>query len=106
MDRAEERRIWIHPQMVGDLQFASASYKSVLGLIASRWQREANVLRLDVSIPPGATATISFPPEFGRIVKESGHDLRGDDGVLSVSDGSGPLSIAVGSGSYHFTSQR
>jgi hypothetical protein len=106
LDRAVETRIWIHPQIVGDLQSVSASYKSVLGLIASRWQRQANALHFDVSIPPGATATISFPPEFGRGVKESGHNLRGDDGVLSVNDGSGPLSIVVASGNYHFVAQQ
>jgi len=106
LDRAEEKRIWIHPQIVGDLQYVSASYKSVLGLIASHWQREANTLRFDVSIPPGATATISFPPDFGRNVTESGHNLRGDDGVISVSEGSGPLSIVVASGSYHFVARR
>jgi hypothetical protein len=77
-----------------------------LGVIASRWKREANTLRFDVSIPPGATATISFPPEFGRVVKESGHNLRGDEGVISVSDGSGPLSIVVASGSYRFIARR
>jgi hypothetical protein len=106
LDRGEERRIWIHPQIVGDLHSVSASYKSVLGLIASRWQREADTLRLDVSIPPGATATISFPPEFGRSVKESGRDLRGDEGVLSMSDGNGPISIVVASGNYRFVARR
>lgn len=106
LDRSEQTRIWIHPQMVGDLQFVSASYKSVLGLIASHWEREANTLRFDVSIPPGATATILFPPEFGRKVKESGLNLRGDEGVLSVNDGSGQLSIVVASGSYHFVAQQ
>jgi len=106
LDRAEERRIWIHPQIVGALRFVSASYKSVLGSIASRWQLHDNILRLDVSIPPGATATISIPTDFGRDVKESGHNLRGDNGVLSVSDGSSPLSMVVASGSYHFVARR
>ena len=106
LNREEEKRIWIHSQVVGDLQFVSASYKSVLGLIVSRWRRDANALRLDVSIPPGTVATISFPPAFSAGVKESGHDLRGDEGVLSVNDVNGLLSIVVASGSYHFVSQR
>jgi len=106
LDRAAEKRIWIHPQIVGDLKFVTASYKSVLGMISSRWQRQANTLRLDVSIPPGATATISFPPDFGNGVKESGHDLRGVAGVLSVNEGATPLSIVVASGNYHFVVQR
>jgi hypothetical protein len=106
LERATERRIWIHPQIVGDLKSASASYSSVLGLIASSWQRQANTLRFDVSIPPGTVATISFPPEFCCSVMESGHSLRGDEGVLSVSDGSRSLSIVVASGRYHFVALR
>jgi hypothetical protein len=30
LDREQSLRIWIHPQIVGDTHFASASYKSVL----------------------------------------------------------------------------
>ena len=106
LDRERSRRIWIHPQIVGDIHFASASYKSVLGRIASNWQRDGDTLQLGVTIPPGTTATISFPQEFSRSVLESGHGLRGDDGVLSVSDTPGPTSIVVGSGIYHFVAQR
>jgi hypothetical protein len=105
-DREQSLRIWIHPQIVGDIHFASASYKSVLGNIASHWQRDGDTLQLDVTIPPGSTATISFPHEFSRNVIESGHGLRGDDGVISVSDTPGPTSIVVGSGIYHFIAQR
>jgi alpha-L-rhamnosidase len=68
LDREQSKRIWIHPQIVGDIHFASASYKSVLGNIASHWQRDGDTLQLDVTIPPGTTATVSIPHEFSRSV--------------------------------------
>ena len=106
LDREQSKRIWIHPQIVGDIHFASASYKSVLGYIASHWQREGDTLQLDVTIPPCTTATVSFPHEFSRCVFESGHSLHGDSGVFSVSDTPDPTSVVVGSGTHHFVAQR
>jgi Bacterial alpha-L-rhamnosidase C-terminal domain len=82
------------------------SLKSVLGYIASYWQRHGDTLQFGATIPPGTTTTISFPHEFSRSVIESGHSLHGDDGVLSVRDASVPTSIVVGSGTYHFVAQR
>jgi alpha-L-rhamnosidase len=78
----------------------------VLGDIDSHWQRDGDTLQLDVTIPPGSTATISFPHEFSRNVIESGHGLHGDNGVLFVRDTAGPTSIVVASGTYHFFAQR
>ena len=106
LDREQSKRIWIHPQIVGAIHFASASYKSVLGYIASHWQRDGDTLQLDVTIPPGTTATVSFPHKFSRSVSESGHSLHGDNGVLSVRDTPDPTSIVVASGTYHFVAQR
>jgi alpha-L-rhamnosidase len=106
LDRERSLRIWIHPQIVGDVHFASASYESVLGNIATHWQRDGDTLQLDVTIPPGTTATISIPQEFSRSVVESGHGPHGDNGVLSVRDTPGATSLVVGSGSYHFVAQR
>jgi hypothetical protein len=106
LDREQSKRIWIHPQIVGDIHFASASYKSVLGNIASHWRRDGDTLQLDVTIPPGTTATVSIPHEFSRSVFESGHSLLGDNGVLSVRNTDGPTSIVVASGTYHFVARR
>jgi hypothetical protein len=105
-DRAPDKRIWIHPQVAGSIRFASVSYKSVLGAIASHWQRNGNALRLDVVIPAGNTATISFPTGFDKGVTESGQSLREGKGVLSVSEQGEPLSCVVGSGHYHFDARR
>jgi alpha-L-rhamnosidase len=106
MDRQRDKRIWIHPEVVGDVASAAAEYDSVLGKISSRWQRLGDRLQLDVSVPPGATATISLPAGFRRQVLESGRELRGDSGVLSVDDDAERVSYVVGSGEYHFRGRR
>jgi len=107
LDRERDRRIWIRPQIAGDLTSAAAEYKSVLGPIRSGWKRYGDTLRLDVSIPPGATATISFPPEFtGRDILESGHIPQPSDGILSMTQFSRAISYVLGSGNYHFEMHR
>jgi hypothetical protein len=106
LSRERDRRIWIHPQVVGHVGSVQSTYHSVLGPISSRWQRQGDSLHMDVVIPAGTTATISLPPEFSRKVLESGHNLRGDEGVLSLDESRGFVSCVVGSGTYHFTAQR
>jgi hypothetical protein len=106
LSRERDRRIWIHPQVVGHVGSAQATYHSALGPISSSWRREGDSLHLDVVIPAGATATISLPREFGRNVLESDRDLHGDDGVLSLDESAGLVSCVVGSGTYEFTAQR
>jgi len=105
LSRELNRRIWIHPQVVGHVGSAMAGYRSVLGPIASRWRLEGGSLHLDVIIPPGATATVTFPREFVGKVLESGRPLRGDDGVLAVDSKGGVDSCVVGSGTYHFIAE-
>lgn len=106
LTRDRDKRIWIHPQVAGNIASASADYTSVLGTISSHWQRHGDRLHLDVAIPPGTTATISFPVEFRRNIRESERSLRGDNGILSVNDGGKTISCVVGSGEYHFDAER
>ena len=104
--REPDKRIWIHPQIVGNIHFVTVSYKSVLGAIESHWQRSGNALHLDVVIPAGNSATISFPTGFNKSVTESGLRLGKTKGVLSESDQGESIFCVVGSGHYHFDVQR
>lgn len=52
------QHIIIHPRFVNDLDWVEAEYNSIRGLIKSSWKRTANEIALQVTIPPGATATI------------------------------------------------
>ena len=64
--RADEKapgfkHFWIKPGIVGDLTFARTRYRSPYGPIVSAWRRENGTLRLDVTVPPGTTATVAIP---------------------------------------------
>jgi alpha-L-rhamnosidase len=49
------------PRPGGRLTWAEASYDSVRGRIATRWEIAADELHLEVEIPPGARATVHVP---------------------------------------------
>ena len=51
----------IHPQVVGDLTWASATYDSPHGPIVSAWKTDALGFHLDVTVPANTTATITVP---------------------------------------------
>ncbi len=53
----------IKPAVVGDLTFAKAIYHSIHGEIVSDWRIENRTFRLNVTVPPGTTATVFVPGE-------------------------------------------
>ena len=106
MSRDRDMRIWVHPQIVDGVRSSTVEYKSVLGKIVSRWRVQGDGLRMEVSIPPGATATVSLPSGFHREVLESGRPLQGDPGVVSVDDRGESVTYVVGSGEYSLTARR
>jgi hypothetical protein len=55
------RTLTIAPAPVGDLTRASGSYQTPLGTVTSSWTKSAHGFRLEVTIPPGATATVHVP---------------------------------------------
>jgi alpha-L-rhamnosidase len=60
-DSAGFRDLVVRPQPGGRLTWAEASYDSVRGRIATRWEIVDDELRLEVEVPPGATATVRVP---------------------------------------------
>jgi hypothetical protein len=104
LSRNTDKRIWIHPRFVEGVTSAGAEYDSVLGKVASHWRLRGNELQMDISVPPGASATVTLPEGFRRDVQESGRSLKGIAGVLSVAEDGG--TCIVGSGEYHFTVRR
>jgi alpha-L-rhamnosidase len=65
------RHFIVKPAVVGDLTFAKTRYRSIHGWIASAWRIENGAMHLEVTVPPGTTATVytrKGPVEVG-----SGH---------------------------------
>lgn len=55
------RHFVVKPAPVGDLTFVRGSYRSIHGDIVSDWQIRDGVFRLNVTVPPGTTATVVVP---------------------------------------------
>jgi alpha-L-rhamnosidase len=51
----------IAPAIVGDLTSVTARYRTPRGPVSTSWQRSGRSVRLDVTVPAGATATVRLP---------------------------------------------
>lgn len=103
--RASGQRIRIRPTPVGTIRTASASYQSMLGLIESRWSHTGKVLRMDVTIPPGATATVLFPESYSRAIRVDVQPLSIGHGIHAIRRQHRQVECVVGSGTYHFQAE-
>lgn len=97
-------RIFITPQMLGDLTWVKAQYNSIRGPIVSEWKRDGGKIRITVTIPPGATGNIAVPASDKNSVTEGGKPLAQVPGVKAGSLNKGKLWVEVESGSYVFES--
>jgi hypothetical protein len=94
--------ILIKPGVVGDLTWAGADYDSARGRISSWWRRSADEFTLDVSIPPGCTASVFLPAKDSSAIRE-GNKLLAKAGLCSILSGNGVCKVEIPSGSYHFS---
>jgi len=103
--------VHIEPHLVGDLQHASASTKTVRGVISSSWKRDSRSLSLEVTIPVNSRARVSVPmmdlgnvtiTDGSEIIWKDGTFVSGARGITSGSRGTSCVTFDVGSGTYHF----
>ena len=59
------RHIIFRPRPGGTLTWAEASLETARGAAAIRWERDGNSLRLDLTVPDSAQATLQPPPGYG-----------------------------------------
>jgi alpha-L-rhamnosidase len=69
----------------------------------SEWKRTAAALNLNVTIPPGSTASIFVPTPNPATVKENGKRAASAPGVNYLRWENGASVFAVGSGTYNFS---
>jgi alpha-L-rhamnosidase len=96
------RHFLIKPGVVGDLTFARARYRSPYGTIASNWRLDRGVLHLDVTVPPGTTATVHVPTTRPAAVTEGQRPAAQSPGVRAVGVEQGKAVFEVDSGEYAF----
>jgi alpha-L-rhamnosidase len=96
-------RISISPPRSGLTQ-ASGSMPTAAGPVALSWSRRPSTFTLQLSVPANAAATIALPAANKSAVRESGSALGAATGVTYGTYDNGTAFLAVGSGSYQFTS--
>jgi alpha-L-rhamnosidase len=89
---------------VGDLKWARASYASVRGEIAARWQHDAGKFTLSVTIPANTTATVFLPANSAKSVTEGGQPVAQARGVKFLREEKGHAVFEIESGAYEFAS--
>ena len=94
--------IIIRPRPGGGLTHASATYRSIVGLIASAWRLEGPVLFLHVTIPANATATVYVPASEDGDLSEGGIPVAAAAGVRVLERSHLCTILAVASGTYVF----
>ena len=103
--------IGIKPQVLGDLTHASASIKTIRGIVSSGWKKTGNSLVLNVTLPGNATGRVSVPAmglkhfmitEGGTSVWKDGSYIHGVAGITAGKQDSDYITFDVGSGEYHF----
>lgn len=95
------RRILIRPRPGGGLTYAQATYRSLPGRIAVRWEQQPGAFVLQVEIPANATARVHVPAGEGE-VREYVQHVDSSEGVFFQGKKDGEWLFEVGSGAYQF----
>jgi hypothetical protein len=70
------KHFFIQPEIVGNMTFVKASYKSVYGLIVSGWEKKEDVLILKIEIPANTSSTIKLPAPKNNAITINGNIFK------------------------------
>jgi alpha-L-rhamnosidase len=105
------RRVIIKPYIQEDLNYVSASVKTIRGLVSSSWRKEQNTLVVEVILPVNSEGEVNLPllglkdpviKESGREIFKNSSYLRGITGIIPGKRDDGYVTFNVGSGAYSF----
>jgi alpha-L-rhamnosidase len=97
------RELLLRPTIGGRLTWATARQQSPRGEVRCGWSLADDELRVDVAVPPGATALLHLPAAGSADVREGGRDLGESPGVAVVNVTAGTVVLALTSGRFAFT---
>jgi alpha-L-rhamnosidase len=95
------KHIIIRPDVTAGLDWVKAHHDTPQGRVSVSWARGKSGLKLEVVIPPNATAMVHVPAARPEAVTEGGRPLTAADGV-TVKREAGGVAVGVGSGRYTF----
>jgi alpha-L-rhamnosidase len=98
-------RLVMRPEIVGDLTFVQASFRSPRGMIRSYWRRSGDRLDWHVTVPPNVTAFLQVPATSDTEVQEGGRTAGQQPGIRFLGWADGRAHFDIGSGEYRFTSR-
>lgn len=99
-DDAGYKNIIIAPKPVPGLDWAKARQVTPHGPVDVHWQKTAESFTINVSIPPGATATLYLPATEKAVVTEAGSGIHEVEGVALIGYKKGCAILQLSSGSY------
>ncbi|RJP31413.1 MAG: alpha-L-rhamnosidase [Candidatus Omnitrophota bacterium] len=97
-------KIIIDPQLVGDIEWARASYRSMYGTIASHWQRKEREFLLQIEIPVNTEATVILPAADSEKITINEQPINEMEGMQLLRYEQGKAVVRIGSGRYAFRS--
>ncbi len=98
------KHIIMKPEVLGDLTYVNAAYKSIYGEIKSGWKLENGKYVWNITIPANTTATIYVPTLDKEEVTEGGKPTAKVDGIRFVKWEENLAVFEIKSGSYSFSS--
>lgn len=96
-------RALIAPQPGEGVTSSDASLETPYGEVRSAWQVTDAGLRLDMVVPPNASAEVRLPATTHWAVREGAGPAGEANGVTFVNEANGVAAFEVGSGRYSFT---
>lgn len=99
------KHISLEPQIIGNLTFAKANYRSIYGMIISDWSIDKGIFQWFVSIPVNTTATVYIPAKDVNDVREGEKLAKDVEGVEFIKTENGRIIFNIGSGEYKFVAK-
>jgi len=96
-------RLLLRPHAGGGLRWARGSYRSVRGVVRSGWERGGDQFRLQVEIPPNATASVRIPSAEAARVRDGAGNPPASVGAFPGAQGVLEAIFQVGSGNHEFS---
>ena len=96
------KKVIIAPRPGGKITHATAKLETLYGLTVSDWKVENGLFKLNVVIPPNATALVKLPGAANVNVTENGKGIKEIKGFSNIINKGNDVEINIGSGSYVF----
>lgn len=96
-------RVRIAPWIPADMTEADIATLTPRGWVAMGWSRTPERTTYRLSVPAGASASVTLPVTKGKRLREGKRQLKAVEGVSDVRYTEGDVSFTLGSGDYTFS---